>query len=52
MIDFNDDYDEDAYFEKDFEKYYNKYKKKKVDLNLSRKCIAALMGKGYAYENQ
>ena len=50
MIDFNDDYDEDAYFEKDFEKYYNKYKKKESGFKLKQKMIAALMGKGYAYE--
>lgn len=50
MIDFNDTFDEDAYFEKDFEKYYNKYQKKESGFKLKQKMIAAMMSKGYAYD--
>ena len=50
LINFDDDYDEDAYFEKDFEKYYNKYQKKESGFKLKQKMIAALMGKGYSYD--
>lgn len=50
LIDYDDDYDEDTYFEKDFEKYYNKYQKKESGFKLKQKIIAAMMGKGYAYD--
>ena len=50
LIDFDDDFDEGSYFEKDFEKYYNRYQKKESGFKLKQKMIAAMMSKGYAYD--
>lgn len=50
MIDFDDDYDETAHFDKDFEKYFNKYRKKETGHAMKQKLIQALMRKGYGYD--
>lgn len=50
MIDFDDDFDESPYFEKDFEKTFRRYKSKHTGFNLKQRLTEALLRKGYSYD--
>lgn len=50
MIDFDDDFDESPYFEKDFEKTFKRYKSKHTGFNLKQRLTEALLRKGYSYD--
>lgn len=50
LIDFNDDFDDTSFFEKDFEKYYDKYRTRESGWKLKSKLIQSLLRKGYNYQ--
>lgn len=50
MIDFNDDFDETPYFERDYEKIYRRYKSKYDGFKLRQKLTEALLRKGYSFD--
>lgn len=50
LIDFDDDFDEMPYFEREFEKLYKRYNKKFEGFELKRKMTEALLRKGYEYD--
>ncbi|CAM4350078.1 RecX family transcriptional regulator [Lacicoccus alkaliphilus] len=50
LIDFDDDFDETPFFEREFDKLYKRYKKKYEGFELKQKVTEALLRKGYAYD--
>lgn len=50
MIDFDDDFDETPYFERDFEKTFRRYRSKYTGFDLKQRMTAAMLRKGYGYD--
>lgn len=50
MIDYDDDFDETPYFERDFEKAYRRYNNKYTGFELKQRLTGALLRKGYGYD--
>src|SRR5690625_7486662 len=50
MIDFDDDFDETPYFERDFEKIYRRYRNRYEGYELKQKLTEALLRKGYDFD--
>lgn len=50
MIDFDDDFDETPYFERDFKKTFKRYGSRYAGIDLKQKLTGALLRKGYSYD--
>ncbi|WP_231634282.1 RecX family transcriptional regulator [Salinicoccus sp. YB14-2] len=50
MIDFDDEFDETPYFEKDFLKAFRRYSSKYTGFDLKQRLTNALLRKGYSYD--